>query len=236
MTPAKIAATIPAFQAEATIAAVVRGTIATMGAVLVIDDGSSDQTATAARAAGAEVISLPENRGKGTALRRAFAELYGRGYDAVLTLDADGQHLPSEIPVLLTAFETSNADLVLGTRDHLFAAMSPLRRFSNTFSSRAISFVAGKTMNDIQTGFRIYKRELIAAVGFPEARFSAESAVVVRALRRGFKIATVPIELGRVDGRNTSHYRPLVDSWRIACAVASARFEKPDVLNEPRIV
>ena len=104
--------------------------------------------------------------------------------------------------------------------------MSPVRRFSNTLSSRLISSVAGRTMLDIQTGFRLYTRRLIDAVGFPEARFQAESAVVVRTLRRGFELATVPIELARVDGRSTSHYRPLVDSLRIARAVARARFER----------
>ena len=221
----RLAATIPAYQAAPWVGEVVRATLAQIPELLVIDDGSTDDTAAVARAAGAPVLVLEKNCGKGFALRRAFGELFGRGVDAVVTLDADGQHVAEEIPRLLATWQETGADLVLGTRDHLFAEMSPLRRFSNTLSSRLISAVAGKMMSDIQTGFRLYTRQLFEQVGFPESRFEAESAVVVRCLRRGLNIATVPVELHRVDGRSTSHYRPLVDSLRIFRAVAAARFE-----------
>ncbi|MEO1085323.1 MAG: glycosyltransferase family 2 protein, partial [Acidobacteriota bacterium] len=221
-----VAVAIPAYQAARWIEPVITGVIAQRGAVLVIDDGSSDGTGDVAARAGAEVVRVPENRGKGHALRLAFKTLFGRGAEAVVTLDADGQHMPTEIPKLIDTWASSRAHLVLGTRDHLYAGMSTVRRFANTFSSRLISAVAGRTMLDIQTGFRLYSRELIDVVGFPEPRFEAESAVVVRTLRRGLEIATVPIELAVVDGRQSSHYRPLVDSGRIARAVAAARFER----------
>lgn len=219
----RIAAAIPAFQAGASVADVVRRTREVLPDVLVVDDGSSDATAEAARGAGAELVAHAVNRGKGAALVTAFRTLFARGCDAVVTLDADGQHLPAEIPKILAA--AGEADLVLGIRDHLFAEMSPVRRASNRLSSRAISFAAGQCFTDIQTGFRCYSRGLIAEVGFPEARFEAESAVVVRAARRGFKVVTVPVRLGFADGRTTSHYRPLIDSLRIAGAVTRARLE-----------
>lgn len=220
---ADIAITIPAFQAAPSIGDIVRRSLAELPDVLVIDDGSSDDTAGEARRAGAEVISVPANRGKGDALETAFKELFGRGFGAVITLDADGQHLPEEIPVLIEA--ARGADLVMGTREHLFAEMSRLRRFSNRLSSRAISLVAGQSLDDVQTGFRYYTKPLIDRIGFPEARFEAESAVVVRAVRHGFRVVTVPVRLGFADGRLTSHYRPLIDSLRIATAVTRARFE-----------
>jgi glycosyltransferase involved in cell wall biosynthesis len=218
----QIAVAIPAFDAVHSIASVVERARAVFAPVLVIDDGSTDGTAAAARAAGAEVHRFPANRGKGAALSAAFEILFGRGFTAVITVDADGQHLPEEIPRLLAA--SANADLVLGTRDHLFAEMGAVRRLSNRMSSRAISWAAGQPISDVQTGFRLYTRTLIERTGFPEPGFEAESAVVVRAVRRGCRVATTPVRLGHADGRGASHYRPVTDGLRIAAGVVRARY------------
>ena len=218
----RTAVAIPAYEAVHSVGSVVSRTLSLIQDVLVIDDGSSDGTAEAATAAGAEVHSFPANRGKGAALNAAFAILFARGFTAVVTVDADGQHLPEEIPRLLES--ASGADLVLGTRDHLFAQMGTVRRFSNRLSSRAISWAAGQPISDVQTGFRLYTRKLIERTGFPESGFEAESAVVVRAVRRGLRVTTTPVRLGKADGRGTSHYRPIQDSVRIAAGVLRARF------------
>ena len=215
---------IPAFQAARTVGDVVRRSLEHGSSVLVIDDGSTDRTSEVATEAGARVIRHDRNQGKGCALRTAFDDLFGSGAEHVVTLDADGQHLPEMIPALLARARDGD-DLVVGSRDHLFAGMHPVRRTSNACSSFVISAVAGRTLRDVQSGFRVYSRRLIETIGFPEARFEAESAAMVRAVRYGFGISWVPIELGFVDGRSTSHYRPLVDSLRIAFAVTRARLE-----------
>ena len=222
----RLAVAIPAFEAEATVGRVVRRSIAMGADVIVVDDGSRDATGDAARACGVPVLTHDVNLGKGRALKTAFDYLFARGYEAVVTIDADGQHPPEELPKLLTPWG-EGADLVLGTRTHLYAAMGRVRRASNGTSSWLISHVAGATLPDCQTGFRLYRRSLIEAIGFPEPRFEAESAVLVRAVRRGFRVVGVPVRLDKADGRATSHYRPVVDSLRIASAVTRARFESP---------
>ena len=222
----RLAVAIPAFEAEATVGRVVRRAVAMGADVIVVDDGSRDATGDAARACGVPVLTHDVNLGKGRALKTAFDYLFARGYEAVVTIDADGQHPPEELPKLLTPWR-EGADLVLGTRAHLYAAMGRVRRASNGTSSWLISHVAGATLPDCQTGFRLYRRSLIEAIGFPEPRFEAESAVLVRAVRKGFRVVGVPVRLDKADGRATSHYRPVVDSLRIASAVTRARFESP---------
>jgi len=222
----RLAVAIPAFEAEATVGRVVRRAIAMGADVIVVDDGSRDGTGDAARACGVPVLTHDVNLGKGRALKTAFDYLFARGYEAVVTIDADGQHPPEEMPKLLVPWR-DGADLVLGTRAHLFAAMGRVRRASNGTSSWLISHVAGATLPDCQTGFRLYRRSLVEAIGFPEPRFEAESAVLVRAVRKGFRVVGVPVRLDKADGRATSHYRPVVDSLRIASAVTRARFESP---------
>jgi glycosyltransferase involved in cell wall biosynthesis len=219
-----IALAVPAYQAAPSVGEVVRRSRRLFDEVLVVDDGSTDRTAQVAADAGARVLRHASNLGKGRALRTAFDDLFARGFDQVLTLDADGQHLPEEAPKLVHAGRCG-VDLVIGSRDHLFGQMHPIRRMSNRHSSFLISTVAGLTTGDVQSGFRLYSKRLIDAVGFPEPRFEAESAVFVRAVRSGFRVGFVPIRLGFADGRVTSHYRPMIDSLRIAAAVARARME-----------
>ncbi|HIG85643.1 MAG TPA: glycosyltransferase family 2 protein [Planctomycetes bacterium] len=224
-----ISVVIPAYDAGATVADVVSRSLQQMDRVLVIDDGSSDTTADEAAGAGARVARHQENRGKGAALLTGMRQLIEEGATGVITLDADGQHLPEEIPKLLAMVAKSQqegapVDIVLGSRAHLFEGMSRARQSANRISSGLISFAAGKPFDDVQTGFRYYSRRVIQEFGMPGTGFEAESAVIVLAARGGYSVVTTPIELGFTDGRGTSHYRSIYDSIRIAKAVISARY------------
>jgi glycosyltransferase involved in cell wall biosynthesis len=217
-------ALIPALNAEHTIGDVVRDCRQHVDTVVVIDDGSTDRTGDVARANGAIVLRHDVNRGKGASLKTGFAYAVENGYDGVVTLDADGQHLPSEIPKILRAHEETRADLVIGGRAHLFGEMLPRRRLANRFSAWTIARCAGTNVTDSQSGFRFYSARLLRAVKLQTNGFDMESEVIVRAGRGGFTILTTPISLGFIDGVSTSHYRPLKDTIRIAWTVMRARF------------
>lgn len=222
MSDGGVAVVVPAYQAAGAVAEVVRQVRAGGWPLLVVDDGSTDGTGAIARDAGAPVVAHARNRGKGAALRRGIRELLADpAVAAVVTVDADGQHVPAEIPRLLDVWR-QGADLVLGTRQHLFAEMGAVRRLSNRTSTGLISLAAGRRLLDVQTGFRLYARPLLESLELRGDRFEAESWIVVRAARRGFRIVEVPVAMGRVDGRHGSHYRPLVDSLRIAGSVLHA--------------
>lgn len=216
-------ALIPAFDAESTLGPVVKAAQASLP-VVVVDDGSTDRTGEVAAKLGATVLRHPENRGKGAALKTGFSWALENGLDGVVTLDADGQHLASEIPRFLAARLETGADLIIGSRRHLFEGMLRRRRLANSFSAWGITWASGVPVDDSQSGFRFYSTRLMREVTLRSTGFDLESEVIVAAARRGLKIATIPIDLGFVDGLSTSHYRPLADSVRIAWTVFKTRF------------
>jgi glycosyltransferase involved in cell wall biosynthesis len=215
---------IPAFNAVRTVSNVVRECRSILADVLVIDDGSSDATGSAAAAAGARVLRHPQNRGKGAALKTGFAYALEHEYDAVITLDADGQHLPREIPKFLACRGDTSGDLIIGGRAHLFAQMLPRRRLANRFSAWSIAKASKTGITDSQSGFRLYSAKLLRGVKLRSDGFDLESEVIVRAGRGGFRVITTPIDLGFVDGLSTSHYKPLKDTVRIAWTVIRTRY------------
>jgi len=221
---AKLLIVIPALNAERSVGAVVRESKLVNDDVLVIDDGSSDRTGEIARDAGALVIRHDVNKGKGAALKTGFAYALENGFEVVVTLDADGQHLPHEISKFMTAYEETGGDLIIGGRAHLFPQMLPRRRFANRFSARSIAFASKTGVTDSQSGFRLYSAHLLRNVRLRTNGFDLESEVIVYAGCRRFKVVTIPIELGFVDGLSTSHYKPLADTLRIAWTVMRARY------------
>jgi glycosyltransferase involved in cell wall biosynthesis len=174
--------------------------------VLVVDDGSTDATATVAAAAGATVLSQQPNQGKGAALRAGFRHALATGYEAVITLDADGQHDPDEIPRFLDCYATTQADLIIGAR--AFNRMPPVRRLANTLGRLAFSWAAGRSIPDNQSGYRLLARRLLErALAGRETGFEFEVEVIVLCLEAGYRLEWVPIRT--LYAGETSHIRPL---------------------------
>ena len=209
----QVAVVIPAYQAAATLGRVVAGVrnAAPHAQVLVVDDGSTDGTASDLPPE--FVIRHPGNRGKGSALRTGIERALGSGATAIVTLDADGQHPPAEIPRLLEPILSGAADLVLGARARSGRMPIP-RRVTNWVSSTLATRIGGVPVPDAQTGFRAFSRPLAEAVSPTEVRYDFEAAFLLAALVGRWRVASVSVPTIYDDAR--SHFRTGSDTWRMA--------------------
>ena len=216
----RVVALIPGYQEGPRIAAVVEAARRHLP-VLVVDDGSSDDTAANAEAAGAEVLRQVPNQGKGAALRAGFRRALDEGYDGILTLDADGQHDPAEIPRFLAAFgATVRPELVVGCRN--FAQMPPVRRLSNTIGGAMFSWAVGQRIPDNQSGYRLLGRQLAEVMtGSREAGFELEVEMIAVCIRRGWPLAWVPIST--IYAGEPSHVKPIHHLRHFVRATRAAR-------------
>ena len=206
-----ICAVIPAYNEAASVGSVVASALDFVDGVVVVDDGSEDPTAEAARAAGAQVILHESNRGKGAALETGFAWARERGCAAAMTLDADGQHDPAEIPRLVEAFE-AGADVVVGTRMYSRRGMPPLRAFTNFLTSLVTSCMAGRRITDSQSGFRMFRMSTAGTLRAATSRFESETEVLIKAARCGLSIREVRVRT--IYGDEKSKISPFVDTVR----------------------
>ena len=177
--------------------------------VLVVDDGSEDDSAAVAEAAGAAVVRHAQNQGKGVALMTGFAWALERGYEAVLTLDADGQHDPAEIPKFVAAYENGEGDLIIGQRT---SSEMPFPRWLTTpFGGWLLSQAVGQRIHDNQSGYRLYGRHLLETLDLTATGFELEVEVIVQAIYKGLRIAWVKIRtiygIGKV-----SYFHPVMDT------------------------
>jgi glycosyltransferase involved in cell wall biosynthesis len=208
-----ICAIIPCFNEGAAIRRIVRATKAYVGTVLVVDDCSTDDTAAEAEAAGAIVLRHPRNLGKGAALKTAFREAAARGFAAAVTLDGDGQHDTSEIPLFIEAYQAGNCHLVLGNRMDDTRSMPFVRRYTNRFTSWAISRMVGVPIRDTQCGFRLIGLDFWQATRLDSCRFDLESEILIKACRSGAKVKQVRVRTIYF-GTDASKINPVIDTWR----------------------
>jgi len=210
--PSTCAVVIPCFNEGATIPALVSAVRRRLPSVIVVDDGSTDATAEAARLAGATVASHARNLGKGAALRTGLSLAKKQGFAWAFTLDGDGQHAPEDIPAFLGCAGQTAALLIVGNRMHSAQAMPWLRRQANSWISRQLSRRAGRPLPDTQCGFRLIHLETWARLPLRREHFEVESETLMAFLAAECPVAFVPIQvIGRGPG---SHIRPVADSWR----------------------
>ena len=205
-------AIVPAFNEAPSIADVVTGLHGIVSHVLIVDDGSTDQTAARARAAGAEVLSRGTNTGKGSAVRAGLAHVMTGSFTHVLLLDGDLQHRPSEASWLLEAAERTGADLVLGERQFSRERMPAARYHANRIGSRALSWFVGAPVQDSQCGFRVCRLDALRNLPLRARGYDIETEMLVKLRRRGARLASVPITAVYAAGR--SKLRPVRDTTR----------------------
>ncbi len=217
---------IPCKDLESEVGGVVKG-VRSLGLdldVAVVDDGSEDETSRAAREAGAHVLRHEVNQGKGAALKTGFEYAVEKGYEAVITIDGDGQHDPAAIPDFLETVEKSDADVIIGTRMHAVGEMPRLRIWTNRTTSRVVSFLAGQDIPDSQSGYRLIRVRVLRDIAgaLVTTRYDTESEVLIRAARRGYRTAAVAIE--SIYTGAVSHINPVVDTFRFVRLVARSMF------------
>ena len=208
---------IPAYQASRSLKQVLTDLRALdpEGALLVVDDGSTDGTGDIARAAGIDVVTHDHNLGKGMALKSGFAWLAERGFETAVTVDADGQHR-AEDAVRLAKHEASPRAIVLGIRDMKGAGAPGPSQFSNRFSNWWVSLFAGQTLSDTQCGLRRYPLHSTLALGSDARGYGFECDMLVRAARRGIPIVEVPVQVYYPPkAERVSHFHVVTDPARI---------------------
>ncbi len=209
-------AVVPVFNHVATVGAVVSGLRALGAHVLVVDDGSSDGSGDAARAAGGEVITHSVNQGKGVALRKAFAHATEAGYRQALTCDADGQH-PIPEAARLAAIANDDTTIYIGERQMAHAPASS--RIGRWWSNIWCWIACGVWVGDSQSGLRVYPLPATGELAGNARRYSYEVEVLVRGVWAGLLVHPIPVAVEYPPDR-ISHFHKLKDNWRTACTFA----------------
>lgn len=206
-------ALIPAYQAEATVGAVVRGLLRHVPRVLVVDDGSTDRTGAEAARAKAEVLRRDVNGGKGCALREGLGRLLESDATHVAFVDADGQHDPHDLPRLLEAARDGD-DFVIGSRMNGSDAIPAARFRTNEIGSRILTRMTGHDVEDGQSGYRVVAAALLRRLSLSSRGYLIETEMLLKAARHVRRFASVPVRA--IYDSAPSHYRPFRDTWIIS--------------------
>lgn len=235
-----VAIVVPALNEALRIREVVDGALAQCPTVIVIDDGSSDETAAIVEATGAVLLRHPQRMGKGQSLRDGFAEAARRGAAAVITMDGDGQHSAADIPRLIDAANRHPNCVIIGARLRKRASQPLYRRIGNDFGDWGISWGCGFRVRDTQSGQRLYPRSVFILTDVPGEGFVFEAQLLISAARRaGARVIGVPIETryAAADAPQQfrkSHFRLFRDLYAITSHVVVQVWGYGNVLREYR--
>ena len=198
---------LPAYNEAKTIRAVISQAREFIQSIVVVDDGSIDETAQIARRSNVTVVRHKINRGKGMTLRTGFDWAMRNQYEIVMTMDSDGQHNPLDIPRFLDKLRRDNPDIIIGARSPDQPSMPLHRRLNNRLVSAVGTWLCGQKVVDFQCGYRLIKAEVLKSVKLETMRYETESELLVKAGRLGFRIKTIPIKT--IYSGQVSNVKPL---------------------------
>lgn len=214
----KLIVVMPAFQEAEKIEQTVCSVLKFCPNVIVVDDGSSDQTAERALAGGADVVVHEQNQGKGIALETGFARALELGADLVLTIDADGQHDPADISTFVDEFNQQDVDVLVGNRMMENRNMPWVRRRTNQFMSWLLSTMMRQHVPDTQNGYRMYRASILTCIHTESKGFAAESEQLLHLADQGLTIGSVPVQTIYSDEESSIH--PLRDTVKFFKMIA----------------
>ncbi len=224
-----VAIVIPAYNEAATIREVATQSLPFSSNVIVVDDGSSDNTVEQLDGLAVTVLRNDQNLGKAATLWKGMQHAMAAGCDTIITLDGDGQHNPADIPRLIAAARQRPNHVVIASRLRKRENAHKARLFANNFADFWISWATGQWVHDSQSGFRLYPAALLkAAVNqqLLQHGFVFESEILIEAGRQGFRIVSVPIDTIHHQNARASHFRPVMDITLIVRMVAWKLFSR----------
>jgi len=208
----KIAIVIPAHNEAKSIGLLVEAVRALGFDCIVIDDGSVDQTFEIASLAKAVVLKTGAKSGKGNALKLGFDYVLRNHYEALIAMDGDGQHSPSDLAAFVDCYQKTNADIISGSRMQNHQGMPWVRLLTNRLMSWLISLFCHQQIPDTQCGFRLIKSKVLRTIKLESSDFEIETEVLIKASKKGFKIKSVGIQTIYRD--EVSKIKPVRDTLR----------------------
>lgn len=210
---------IPTYNNASTLRVVIEGVLRQCSNVIVVNDGSTDSTAEILQSLGERIVVVAylQNRGKGYALVQGFRKAQALGYTHAVTIDADGQHFPEDIPLLLKAADASSEAIVVGCRNLSEENMPSQNTFANRFSNFWFHLQTGIALADTQSGYRLYPLAALHGLRYITSRYEAELELLVFAAWSGTDIISVPVRVYYPPREErVSHFRPGYDFFRIS--------------------